>query len=477
MSFTRAVAHNTILQTGGKVVSTLLGLVTFALLARYLGQEGFGLYTTIFAYLGFFSVLADFGLYVIVVRELGRKERPESFVLGNLLALRLVLAFAILSAGVLASAFFPYPAAVKGGILIGSFSFLFVAAVQLLVGLFQAHLKTVWVVLAEIAGRVAVIGLLLWFIAANGSLAMIILAVVIGSAVNLLVVLAATRRIVRFRLQIDRAYWRYLLRETLPIAASVILNLLYFRLDTIFLSLFRGAAEVGLYGAAYKILEILVTFPNMFIGLVLPALSYWAIREPERFRRLFQRSFDLIVAGGLPVLVGGAFLARPLLVFLSGEEFAAASPIFQLLLLAVFALFLGSLSGHTVVAIGKQRVMVWGYLVVAVIGVGAYLLLIPRYSFYGAAFGTILTETLITAIGYFIILRSRKFRLRLAGTAKAVFAAAAMAGILVLLREQGLFVNLGAAAAVYTTVLVLVGGIRRQEMCEILRSGRKEAGP
>jgi O-antigen/teichoic acid export membrane protein len=476
MSFTRAVAHNTVIQTGGKILSTLLGLVTFALLARYLGQEGFGQYTTIFAYLGFFSVLADFGLYVIVVRELGRKERSEGFILGNLLGLRLALAVSILALGILVSAFFPYPGTVKTGILIGSFSFLFVAVVQLLVGLFQAHLKTVWVVLAEVAGRIVVIGLLFLLIAAASPLVLIVLAVVAGSFVNLVFMLWATRRIVRLRLQFDRAYWRYLVRETLPIAVSVILNLLYFRLDTIFLSLFRSTAEVGLYGAAYKILEILVTFPNMFIGLILPTLSFLALRDPERFRRVFQRAFDLLLAASLPLLVGGIFLARPLLVFISGEAFAAAVPIFQLLLFAVFALFLGSLSGYTIVAIGKQRMMVWGYLTVSVIGIATYLLLIPTFSFYGAAFGTILTETLIMAIGYFIILRDRRFRLGAAGALRAIAATGAMAAVLFALKDFGLFINLFAAAAAYLLALLLVGGIRRKEIREIFSTAQEGQG-
>lgn len=474
MSFTRAVAHNTILQTAGKILSTLLGLVTFGLLARYLGQEGFGQYTTIFAYLGFFSVLADFGLYIIIVREIGRKEKPEEEVLGNLLGLRVVLAIAILSIGVLASLFFPYPPAVKLGILIGSANFLFVAVAQLLTGLFQAHLTTIWSVTGEILGRLVVIVLLLRLIASSGTLPMIVAIIAFGSFVNLAFMLRATRRLLSVSIRFDRAYWSYLLKETMPIAISVMLNLLYFRLDTIFLSLFRSAAEVGLYGAAYKILEILVTFPNMFIGLVLPALSYWALHDPERFRHIFQRAFDLLIAGGLPLLVGGIFLAKPLLVFISGQDFAAAAPIFQILLFGVFALFLGSLSGHTIVAISKQRIMVWGYLAVSIIGIAAYLVLIPRYSFFGAAFGTVLTETFIMTIGYFIILRNRKFRLQLGGAVRAACATAVMALVLWLLRDAHLLLGLAGAGVAYLLALLWIGGIRKNELQEILQTNKEE---
>lgn len=476
MSFTRSVAHNTILQTAGKVVSTILGLFTFALLARYLGQEGFGQYTTVFAYLGFFSVIADFGLYIIVVRELGRKEKSEEEILGNLLGLRLALAATILFIGVIAVFAFPYPGIVKTSVIIGAANFLFVAVIQLLVSLFQAHLQTFWVVLGEIAGRLVVIGLVLLLIAESSALSLIVAGVAIGSLANLLIILAASRRFVRLSLRYDRAYWRYIIRETLPIALSVILNLLYFRLGIIFLSLFRSEAEVGLYGAAYKVLEILVTFPNMFIGLILPALSYWVLNDPERFRRIFQRAFDLLIAGALPLLVGGVWLAKPLMIFISGEAFADSARVFQWLLFGVFALFLGSLSGHSIVAIGKQRVMVWGYLVVAATGITTYLLLIPRYGMFGAATGTILTEMLIMIIGYVIILRTQRFRLSLTGFVRTAFATAAMAGALWLLNGYGLFLNLIAAFLVYTGVLIAVGGVRKNEITTILQR-RKESIP
>ncbi|MFA6511827.1 MAG: flippase [Patescibacteria group bacterium] len=474
MSFTRAVAHNTIVQTIGKAISTLLGLITFALLARYLGQEGYGHYYTVLSYLGFFSVLADFGLYIIVARELGRKEKPEGEILGNLLALRLVLAFIILSIGIVLSLFFPYPGVVKISILVGAANFLFIAVIQLLVGLFQAHLNTFWVVFGEIIGRLVVIGLVLLIISNAGALPWIIAAVVLGSFSNFVIMLLATRRFVRLSLKFDMVYWRYILRETFPIAVSVILNLIYFRLDTILLSIFQPASEVGLYGAAYKILEILVTFPNMFIGLILPVLSYWALHDTDRFRRIFQRAFDLLIAGGLPLVIGGLWLAEPIIVLISGQEFAAAAPVFQLLLFAVFSLFLGSLSGHAIVAIGKQRVMVWVYLCIAVLGIGVYLLLIPIFSFYGAAFGTILTETLSMSVGYFIILRNKRFTLNIWGVGRALLASACMSLVLWALHPYGLFINLIAGGFVYVGALLAFGGIRRDELLEIVRGRKKE---
>ena len=68
MSLTRRVAHNTIIQTIGKAISTMLGILVVALMTRYLGQRGFGQYSTIIAFLQIFGILVDFGLTLITVQ-------------------------------------------------------------------------------------------------------------------------------------------------------------------------------------------------------------------------------------------------------------------------------------------------------------------------------------------------------------------------------------------------------------------------
>ncbi|MFH0952233.1 MAG: flippase [Patescibacteria group bacterium] len=492
MSLAVSVARNTIIQIVGKVIGTILGFTVVILLTRYLGTEGYGQYTTIIAYLGFFSVIADLGLYLIVVREISKPGADEKYVVGNILSIRLIFAVAILAAAVLISFLMPYPPIVRIGIIVGTLSFLFVAVNQLLVGIFQKHLVMSRVVIGEIAGRLVLLGLVIWMVASGFGLLLIIGAVVAGSLTNLLVVMWFTRRFVRLSLRFDYAYWRKILIMTWPLAISVVLNLIYFRLDTVFLSIFQSSHDVGLYGAAYKVLEILVTFPNMFVGLILPILSYQAIKNREKFITVFQRSFDFLVIGALPIIVGGIILARPIILLVGGSSFVDATVIFQLLLIAIGFLFLGALSGHTIVAINKQRKMVWGYLTVATIGLVLYLVLIPRFSYYGAAVGTITTECLIALIGFVIILRTMKFRLKLAALAKSVSASIIMAAALWLIypylyaledsfekvvtgRILATIIALAIGAAVYFIALLVMRGIPFSFIKEIIANRSDES--
>lgn len=475
MSLARSVGRNTIIQVIGKIAGTLIGFLAIAILQRSLGTEGFGAYTTVMAYVGFFSVIADLGLYMIVLREIAKPNADKERIVGNALAIRLVSAAVVLAACVAIAFFFPYSAEIRSGIAIIVVSFFFIAVQQLLVSLFQQALKTVWVVIGELLGRVVLVALVYWFSRHDATLAQMLLAVTAGTFANMLVVLLSGMRLVRLRLYFDKQYWKFILQETWPIALSIVLNLLYFRLDTVFLSIFRPLEEVGLYGAAYKILEILVSMPVMFVGLIMPILSMTAYVEPERFSSIFKKSFTLLLIAALPIVVGGMLLAKPLLVLIGGEAYAPASGYLRVLLFSIGAMFLNSLSGHTVTAINEQRRMVWGYFSVAMASIAAYLILIPLFGAYGAAFGTVFAQTSIMIVGYAMIKRRIGVAPSLKGLWKMLACTAVMAAVIWLFRGQHVLIAVVVAMLTYGGLVLATRLIDPTAMKEIIFPRRNDA--
>ena len=84
MSLAKKIVHNTIIQIIGKLIATVLGLFSLALITRYLGQVGFGQYTTIYTFLTFFAVIADLGLTLITVQMISGEKESENKILNNL---------------------------------------------------------------------------------------------------------------------------------------------------------------------------------------------------------------------------------------------------------------------------------------------------------------------------------------------------------------------------------------------------------
>lgn len=470
MSLTRQVAHNMIYQVSGKIISTILGLVALAMMTRYLGQEGFGGYTTIIAFLQFFGILVDFGLTLTTVQMISEPRADESKIISNIFTLRFFSALIFLGLAPIVVLFFPYSTTLKTGIAITTLSFLFIALNQVLIGLFQKHLSMWKTAVAENTGRVVLITLIAFAIWSDQGLLAIIWAVILGSVANFLLNFLFSLKYVRIKFAFDWPLWKEIYRRSWPIGLSIIFNLIYLKADTIILSLFRSQAEVGLYGASYRVLDVLTTFPMMFAGLLLPVLTAaWAEKNLEKFKRVMQKAFDFLVMTAVPIIFGTFFLGERLMSLVAGHEFALSGTILKILILAAGAIFVGTLFGHLVVAVQKQRKMIWGYASVALICLVAYAIFIPRYSFWAAAWITVFSEGAIALLTFIVtyqtthLIPSGKIFL------KSIAASLLMSLVIYFLIDLNLLIIIVTGAIVYFTILYLLRGYSKETIVEILK--------
>lgn len=472
MSLTQKVAQNTIIQIIGKAVSTVIGLIVVAMLARYLGKEGYGNYTTAITYLQFFLILVDLGLYLITVREISKEGQDQQKIISNIFTLRLTSAVLFLALASIIAWFINYPLVVKLGIVVTTFSFLSISLVTVLTGIFQKHLRLDKVVIGENVGRlVLLVGTALAIYLHQGVITLL-LAVSLGSIFNFLTIFFYSRKYLKISLCFDWPIWKYLLKESAPLAFSVVLNVLYFKADTLILSWIRPQSEVGIYGMPYKILEILLTFPAMFAGLLLPVLAEaYLKRDQEKFRRVLQKGYDFMVMTALPLIVGTVFLAQPVIELITRSritEFADAAPLLRILIVATGIIFIGNLFGNAVVAINKQRQMVWAYLGVAIFALTTYFIFIPKYSYWAAAIITVITELAIMISASLLVYFTTRFYPKIQMLLKVVGASVAMGLVLYLLSDLNLFLLIIISCSVYLGVLYLLRGFNKELIKEII---------
>ena len=77
----------------------------------------------------------------------------------------------------------------------------------------------------------------------------------------------------RIRLRVEPRVWRRLLVTALPLGLALAINELYFRADTLIISLYEPYDQVGLYTLAYRILELTLVFGHVFLTTTFPVLS------------------------------------------------------------------------------------------------------------------------------------------------------------------------------------------------------------
>src|SRR3954470_24925525 len=100
---TTRLAANALVQAGGTVASSLISVVTFAAITRYLGPEGYGRYAAATSFVFIPTVLADLGLSAAVLPDVARTPDKMQDTIAASLLLRVAVAL-IAVAGTVACA-------------------------------------------------------------------------------------------------------------------------------------------------------------------------------------------------------------------------------------------------------------------------------------------------------------------------------------------------------------------------------------
>lgn len=475
MNLFAKVAYNTIIQIASKVVATVLGLFAIALITRYLGQAGFGQYTTAITFLSFFAVLADLGLTLVTVQMISRIGINRNKILNNLFTARFISILFFLALVPLVVVFTPYDPVVKIGILIAIFSFFFPALNQILIGLFQKELRMDKVSIAEVASRVLLLIGYFFAVKLNWGLWGILAVNVVASFFNFIILFYFSKSYVRIRFEIDKEVWREIFSKSWPLAITIAFNLIYLRADILILSLVRSQAEVGVYGAAYRVVDVLTTVPFMFAGIVLPILATsWLEQNKDAFKKIMQRSFDLMVMLAIPFVVGAQFLAEPVMRLVAGSDFAVSGASLKVLSLATGFIFFGVIFSHAIIALEKQKQVIWVYVFVSLTSLLGYLIFIPKYSYMGAAWMTVYSEVAMTIFTAYYVWRFSRFIPSPKIIWKSLASSGFMAFFLFVLPASfysahfGLLASLLTACMIYFGLQIFFKGITKKDLASLL---------
>jgi O-antigen/teichoic acid export membrane protein len=476
MSVARSLATNTVVQAAGKVVSTVLGVIIVGIMTRLLGQEGFGMYSTTNAYMQVFAILLDLGLNVLLVQMLGEHAGDKTYedkTVSAFFTLRLLTALVLLSLAPVIGLFLPYSPELKIALFAIWGSFFFTALNQVVIGVHQRHLKMHVVAIAEVTGRtVLLVGVLIGTLMHWG-LIPIVLFVSLGGFANFAINALVAMRFANIRWNVDIPFWKNALKRAWPIGVSILFSLIYYKADTLILGFVRTQSEVGIYGAAYRVLDILVTFPFMYAGVLLPVIAKaWANGQKERFSHLIQRSFDAFCLVVFPIVIGAQLVATKGMLLVAGDKFIQSGNVLRILVIAVGVIYISTIFSHAIVALDKQRSMLPVYITTAILALAGYIFLIPIYGMWAAAWLTVASEIAVMLGNIIITLRAVQMKLKWNIARNTLLSAIAMFAIALPFAKISLFLTIAVAAVAYTILTFATKTVTREMLTDLLSSSR-----
>lgn len=376
--------------------------LSFVLVARVLGSEVLGQYAFLIAFIVTAVTLADFGTTASFTRGIAQeRDRDAAGYLGNFLVIRAVLAVAILAVGV--SVAMVIKPELRHPLLIAC-AVVPLAAARFFEPVYQVYGRARYAIHTSLvlgASRLALAAVLL--LGLHVGLTGYMYGYLAAQLIYTVFALGLVFHLVRPRFEIRRERLRSIAVLAAPIGVAEIFNALYARADVIMLSYLRSAHEVGIYNAAFALLDLAVVVAVTVTMPLVPLLTKKLLEDREATRAGCARIMEIAVIACAPGPILLAFVAEPLMVTIYGPEFAGSAPllvIFGWLFLLTLCFMIGSAIN---LATGNVGHGYWSSAATAALNIALNFYLIPAYGAVGAAWATAASLLLKLAVSQYYV--------------------------------------------------------------------------
>ena len=404
------VIRGGVLRGGGYFVGILLGAATSVFLLRGLAVEDFGRYATVAALLGIVAIVTDAGLTAVGARELALLPRGERRVelLGTLLGLRIVLTIVGVACAAVFASVAGYDRTMVWGTLLAGVGILLVNTQSTSMMPLAVELRLGAVTTFEVLRQaLTLIGVAILALAGATLLPYFAVQAVVGAAL-----LALTPRVVggvrMLRPRLARRGAVRLLREALPLAIAIAMNVVYLRLLVIIVSLTESEQETGLYATSFRIFELLIGIPGLVLAVALPVLAVAGEHDVERLRYGLQRMTEVAAVFSLGLALATFALAAPVIRLLGGPAYDEAAPILRIQVWALVPLFIGQVAVLALISLRRQRVLAAANAFALALVVLLGLTLTPSFAGRGAAAAGAIAETALAVTLFIVLARSER---------------------------------------------------------------------
>ena len=395
----KTIFRNTVWLTGAEIGSRILRGVLSIVAARLLGAEGLGIFSYAIALGGLITFFEEAGIGTYVTRSFAREDTNRSSVFGTALILKIIT-------GVIALLLF-----VGVGPIVSSMpqSNGIIPVVALL--LFCDQLRGFFFAITraqermhidagiQIGTNVLIAGLGIAALAINPTPLFLTLGYTTGSLLGTIAAIVMVWNYIPRPLLKSFSYpiLKDILRAAWPFVTLAVSNVLIFNTDSLFLGYYRTPTDVGLYGAASRLVMMFYVLASLFTVATFPALVH-KIKEGLPIRSAIAKSLALMMLVAVPLIAVMTIGAPLVMKLLFGGSFIAAAPILAILSLTYIPVFVRVVLNNAILAKDIQSQFVVANLIGVAVNIGLDYLLIPHHSGVGAAVASVAGLTVISII-------------------------------------------------------------------------------
>ena len=376
----------------GKCVNLFGSLLVGIMVARYLGQEQYGLMNYVISFVAIFQVIADFGLDSIQIREEAKNSGIRDKLIGTTFVMKLIFAAIALILITIYTLIFEADTQAK--------SLIFLYAISIILNtswVVRNHFTSIvwneYIVKTEISRTI--IGMLVKgiLLLCHASLVWFVCSLVIDS------ILLASGYLLSYSKKIDTVCkWSFdkkmalfLLKQSFPLLLSGTAIVVYHRIDQVMIGNMMDKSYVRIYSVAVRIVEVLIFVPTIISQTVSPILVRAKQEDIERYKQYSSIFMNVTVWLCIIMAVALSLVSYPLVAITFGSQYISAVSVLSIMSFKVIGDALSQTSGQLIIIEGKQKYVSIRNFIGCIVCVLLNLLLIGKYGVYGAAVVSIIT--------------------------------------------------------------------------------------
>lgn len=417
MSKIKAVQNISFLWVGS-LIGAGCAFFTQVILARMLGPQGFGAFSSVLSLMNLLVPFVGFGIAQYWLKEFGKEGwsaarfiRPSL----KLVCINIVLALSFLTIWAFGG---PNDQVIQAVFFIMLIFVVGQVAVELISGKLQLEERygtlALWQLMPHVArfSLVAIVGL------CSGTHSNLKVAAVLFACVSLVVLALAINPLIRMAkgkfflighgLQSEQNGFvqpprvKEILQGSWPFGMAAVFQLIYFQSDIVLVKYITGDEAAGYYNVAFTMMVAVLLFPGIiYQKFLLPKFHRWANYNRTLFYKVYSYGNAVMLLLGMLAMILVWMLSPIAIPYLFGNNYTAAVELLMILVLSAPILFVANSVGAVLVTQEHMRIKVKLMGAVALVNVVLNLIFIPVYGAYGAAVTTVVSN-LILLISYYV---------------------------------------------------------------------------
>jgi O-antigen/teichoic acid export membrane protein len=467
MSNVKNIAKNTMVLLIAQIISTGMGFFYLAVIARYLGDTGFGTISFALALIGILMFFTDWGLTSLITRDVARTPQIANKFLGTAIALKLPVAAITALFICLAAVLMDYPPDTRMVLYIMALSMTFSSFVSLLNALFQGFGKMQYQALGQLLnGAIMLAGALAIKQMGLGLVGFAWVYCIASGAVLLFNIIVCLARFARPSLEIDMAFIRATLKESLPFGLSGLFMSIFYYISSVILFNVSGSDSAGWYNGAYRLIVFVLFIPSVVNVSIFPVMSRLFVTSRDMLRFATEKYFKYMAMLGIPMGIGTLLLAGRIIGLILGPGFENSAIALQILIWSAVFLFMGSPFTRLLETSNNQIAVTKITLLCMATNVVLNIMLIPYFGYIGAAVTTVFTELISMALCMYSGSRIYDGILKngFNDMLKATLSTLPMVAFILLFNSLDTLLIIPISAVVYFIALYLLGGFKGEDI-------------